>query len=122
MGKTSHPSPCTPRKWCTAMQLQIHSEPNARRAGLVRFNLGTIDPKTGRITEWCGGVVMKRAASDKGVFLNVCPWCEADLRWQGKPSTEEFAKARRERRVAVGVALKDEELRPVKASKAVRRG
>ena len=65
---------CGPDAFCPAMDSKVN-EANARQKGLsavVVFNLATR-------TERCIGVAYKTHANDRGLMLNVCPWCAASL-------------------------------------------
>ncbi len=58
-------------EWCNGMNTKLHGEANAKVKGLVQVNLFNF--KTTK--ESCLGVVYKRDVNDKGLMLNLCPWC-----------------------------------------------
>jgi hypothetical protein len=68
---------CDPKAdtWCTAMSLLLHDDANARRAGLAVVVVTNLETGSSRTI----GVAAKKTSRDRGVMLNCCPWCRADL-------------------------------------------
>lgn len=69
-------SRCSKQGWCPAMRARLS---DGVGAGLSVLNL--LNFKTGE--ERVGGIVFKRDRRDKGIVLNVCPWCESRIFWIG---------------------------------------
>ncbi len=66
--------------WCNGMNKKLHPEANAKVKGLIQVNLFNFT--TGK--ESCLGVVYKSDIHDKGLILNLCPWCGEGILNQGK--------------------------------------
>lgn len=62
-------------EWCKVMGTALDIQPNARRRGLAALQLASLDNGGLRTA----GVVWKASSTDRGVVLNVCPWCGASL-------------------------------------------
>jgi hypothetical protein len=64
---------CGKTRWCSALDESLEPEENARAKGLATFvttNFGTSPRK-----RTLYGITFKKAASDRGMILNYCPWC-----------------------------------------------
>lgn len=67
-------STCSKDGWCPAMSARLN---DSSGAGMSVLNL--MNFKTGE--ESIGGVLFKRDRRDRGIMLNVCPWCAAPIMW-----------------------------------------
>jgi len=72
------------------MASRIEPEDNARRKGLsplVVTNIRTLDIRV-------VGVAFKSSPADRGLLLNVCPWCREPILWlEDKPNAPDAATA-----------------------------
>lgn len=57
--------------WCSQMDAVLAPEANQRVKGVVQINITSMQTGNQRIA----GIAYRTKASDRGVFLNVCPWC-----------------------------------------------
>lgn len=57
--------------WCTGMKKCLEPMANEGHKGLIQVNLSNLE--TMKTT--CLGVKYKLNAQDKGLLLNICPWC-----------------------------------------------
>lgn len=63
---------CSRNGWCWAMEHRLNDENNSHMKGLSVLVL--MDMKTGKdLPPW--GIFFRKDAKDKGLLLNVCPWC-----------------------------------------------
>lgn len=69
---------CTSKAFCSTMEskLQLDNSQAKGLSALVLFNMKTRTTRT-------AGVVYKTSARDRGVVLNVCPWCAAPINFLG---------------------------------------
>lgn len=66
---------CTSKKWCKIMDEKLAPEANSESSGftvVVVTNFKTLKRRT-------VGVAFKDRRFDKGIFVNFCPWCGADI-------------------------------------------
>ena len=61
--------------YCSLLSERLH-EPNARKAGLSVLRVTST--RTGKSRNI--GVCFRTKASDRGMMLNLCPWCGADIK------------------------------------------
>ena len=73
--KDNKPLKCSKESFCYAMDSV--AENNIRAKGLIRFEV--ISRKTGQYRVL--GVLYKTGARDKGLMLNVCPWCGCNIQF-----------------------------------------
>lgn len=68
--------PCTgPSTYCKLLNDSIEAEANAHRKGFVQIVATNVNTHEDRVI----GVAFKRSSRDRGVMINHCPWCGADL-------------------------------------------
>ena len=78
-------SACNAEAWCDSMDTRLADRPNANAKGLTIIRVVGLKTHKTRII----GVAYKRGAADRGLMLNFCPWCGADLGpMLGKPHGE----------------------------------
>lgn len=68
---------CTRNGWCLAMEENLNPEVNARAKGLSVVEVLNWSTSQYRTV----GVCYKTKPSDRGVMLNVCPWCKNPILW-----------------------------------------
>lgn len=61
--------------FCTGMDRCLEPQANTKSKGLVQLNLYNF--KTGK--ERCLGVVYQKSRKDRGLMLNLCPWCGENI-------------------------------------------
>lgn len=71
---------CTKKRWCDLMERQVQPSSSAKVKGLSVFCTDKIDSK-GVIHTRLWGVVSRNSKKDRGLLLNVCPWCRAPILW-----------------------------------------
>jgi hypothetical protein len=79
---------CSKDGWCEAMASRIEPEDNARRKGLspvVVTNFRTFETRV-------VGIAFKSSPADRGLLLNVCPWCKQSILWTQDAAEEPAAK------------------------------
>lgn len=75
------PKGCTEKAFCKSLNRVMNDEPNSRAKGFSLLQM--IKMSTGKMS-W-PAVVYKMNAKDRGVCLNFCPFCGADLQPFLKP-------------------------------------
>jgi len=67
---------CSQKGWCRHMRTRLQ-DANVRKKGLSLLVVSS-DDKDNRVI----GVVYKTDAHDRGMMLNVCPWCAEPILWE----------------------------------------
>lgn len=69
---------CSKKEWCLLMERALEPEANSHKKGLSILVVTNILTNKDRVV----GVVFKKAAADRGIMLNACPWCGEKILWE----------------------------------------
>jgi hypothetical protein len=78
-------SRCSKEAWCPAMSERLNE---GERAGFSVLTLMNFKSGEARV----GGVLFKRSRRDRGIMLNVCPWCASAIFWIGRDKDPQRAE------------------------------
>lgn len=91
--KTTEPAlkpglPCSAKGWCPGMKMALDGDMNTKRAGFQMAHLFGLNGGPSR------SMLVYRTQDKKvpPIFLNVCPWCRAELEPVCNPPTKKRVK------------------------------
>lgn len=75
---------CSKKEWCLSMERALEPLANSHKKGFSTLVITHLPTGKTRVA----GVVYKKAPNDRGIMLNLCPWCGEKILWE--KDTEDF--------------------------------